>query len=81
MDKRKLGYFIIVDDIMRDPLDYLELFKDVVVLQVEDLPMEGKKKYYAASKWFASVKEGMMIPEYVAVFGKGDVTPKWKMLG
>jgi hypothetical protein len=79
---RNVGRFV-VDDVFflgygrREPNDGVNLFHNMVVLDVRREFHRATREYIAMHPDFRRVETGEQIPEYVATFEAGEIHPKW----
>ena len=59
------------------PLEGVNVFRDMIVLDVEHDWRTGDRWYTAVHPHFRPKGEGEIIPEYQAVFSQGSATPTW----
>ncbi len=79
MNFKHIGRFF-VDSCFFDnlkPHEGVNLFRNMVVLDARYDANTHRREYTAIHPHFAPVKQGDMIPEYVATFKEGTSTPTW----
>lgn len=55
----------------------VNLFRDMVVLEVNFSWNSGAREYVALHRQFDVVPMGEVVPEYTAIFHRGTSTPTW----
>lgn len=80
MEFKNVGRFKVSGLFFRklQPLEGVNLFRDMVVLDVQYDINEDVRSYVAIHPQFDPIKVGEMLPEYVAMFHDGTSTPTWE---
>jgi hypothetical protein len=76
---RRLGTFSVAGQFLRQATEDegANLFHRMIVIRAEPEWQSDRTRYLAIHPDFAMLPEGMMAPEYSAVFNAGEIYPKW----
>lgn len=75
--RRRLGRFCIASSALECPDGLQALFDDMVILEARRQMHRDVTEYIAFHPSFPVLEEGVEIPEYIATFAPGSVTPTW----